>query len=252
MEGVRPLRVFHSLLLFSSPDFCVLPFSLFLLIVSQSLSIVCIAMKTFAFTSTLLSALPLLARAATTPDRAAAVRNAITHVDKINALTDEEFVFDFKDPNLKKTTGAGGTLTSANVGNFAALVGNGLALTIGEMAPCGANSPHSHPRATEILLLLNGELSAGFLTENGSRFVVQNLTEYSAMVFPAGSIHFQANYGCDPIKFVAALSDEDPGTLQVAQRYFALSADIVGASLGGLGVQEVEDLASKVSSQMWP
>jgi hypothetical protein len=76
------------------------------------------------------------------------------------------------------------------------------------MEPCGMNSPHTHPRATEILLLLNGAISAGFLAENGSRFVVNNVTEMSAMVFPAGSIHFQASYSCEPVQFVAALSDE--------------------------------------------
>ena len=35
---------------------------------------------------------------------------------------------------------------------------------------------------------------------------------------------------------------EDPGVSQVAQRFFGLPPDIVGAALGGLGVQEVADL----------
>ena len=34
----------------------------------------------------------------------------------------------------------------------------------------------------------------------------------------------------------------DPGVSQVAQRFFGLPPDIVGAALGGLGVQEVADL----------
>lgn len=203
-------------------------------------------MKTLALTSALLSTLPLFVRGATTPAKAAAVRNAITNVEKINALEDSDFVFDFTDPALKAVKGAGGKLVSANVGNFAALVGNGLAMTVGYMEPCGINSPHTHPRATEVLLLLNGTISAGFLTENGSRFVMNDVHELSAMVFPAGSVHFQANYGCEPVRFVAALSNEDPGTLQIAQRYFALPADVVGASLGGLGVKEIEGLAALI------
>jgi hypothetical protein len=86
-------------------------------------------MRTFALATAILSALPLFARASTSPEKAQAVRNALTNVDKINALEDGDFVFDFKDPSLKSTSGAGGKLISANVGNFAALVGNGLALS---------------------------------------------------------------------------------------------------------------------------
>lgn len=35
---------------------------------------------------------------------------------------------------------------------------------------------------------------------------------------------------------------EDPGVQQVAQRFFGLPPDIVGAALGGLGVQEIANL----------
>lgn len=196
-------------------------------------------MKSFAFIPAVLSALPLLAKAATIPEKVQAVRNAVTHVDKINALEDNDFAFDFKNPDLKKTSGAGGYSISANIGNFAGLVESGLALTIGHTEPCGGNSPHTHPRASEVLLLLNGTLTSGFLTENGSRFVVHNMTEKSVMVFPKGSVHFQMNYNCEPVEWVAALSNEDPGTLQIAQRFFSLSADVVGAALGGLSEEDV-------------
>jgi len=80
------------------------------------------------------------------------------------------------------------------------------------------NTPHTHPRATEILYLVNGEMEAGFIEENGARFVHNVLTKGQGMLFPQGSIHYQINTGCDPILFVAALNDEDPGTSQIAQR----------------------------------
>ena len=50
--------------------------------------------------------------------------------------------------------------------------------------------------------------------------------------------------------FVATLNDEDPGTLQVAQRFFALPADVVGAALGGLGVKEVSELAKLIPDNL--
>ena len=40
----------------------------------------------------------------------------------------------------------------------------------------------------------------------------------------------------------AGFNGENPGVQQVAQRFFGLPPDIVGAALGGLGVQEVADL----------
>jgi len=61
-----------------------------------------------------------------------------------------------------------------------------------------------------------------------------------------GAIHFEMNTGCEPAVFVAAFNNEDPGVLSIAQRYFGLPPDIVGAALGGLGVEEVVGLESKI------
>lgn len=85
-------------------------------------------------------------------------------------------------------------------------------------SPCGMNTPHTHPRATEILYLVNGEIETGFIEENGARFVHNTLKKGQGTLFPQGSIHYQINVGCDPVLFVAALNDEDPGTTQIAQR----------------------------------
>jgi len=208
-------------------------------------------MKAFALASTVLASLPLFATAANDQGaKAQAVRDAITGVQKINALEDKDFVFDFTDPAITPVKGDGGKLISANVGNFAALVGQGLAMTLGSMEPCGINTPHTHPRATEILLVLNGTIQSGFVAENGARFVMNEVTEYSAMVFPRGSIHFQANLGCERVDFVAALSEEDPGTLQIAQGFFTLPPDVVGPTLGGLGSQEVTQWKDKIPKNL--
>lgn len=45
------------------------------------------------------------------------------------------------------------------------------------------NTPHTHPRATEMLYLVNGTIEAGMLTENGARFVYNTITAGSAAVF---------------------------------------------------------------------
>ena len=119
-------------------------------------------------------------------------------------------------------------------------------MTIGFLGPCGRNTPHTHPRATEINFSLNTTLRAGFLAENGARFVTIDLAPGSATVFPQGAIHFEMNPSCEPAMFVAGFNGEDPGVQQQAQRYFGLPPDIVGATLNGLGVEEVYGLESLI------
>ena len=50
--------------------------------------------------------------------------------------------------------------------------------------------------------------------------------------------------------FVAAFNDEDPGVLQVAQRYFGIPPDIVGATLNGLGVEFVAGLEALIPNNL--
>ena len=112
---------------------------------------------------------------------------------------------------------------------------------IGFLGPCGMNSPHTHPRATEINFSVNTTLRAGFLQENGARFVDVELAAGSAAVFPQAAIHFEMNPSCEPAMFVAAFNGEDPGVNQIAQRCEAfifslafLSTDIPQISVSPL------------------
>ena len=46
------------------------------------------------------------------------------------------------------------------------------------------NTPHTHPRATEFLYLVNGTLQNGMITETGSRFIVNNITGGQGILLP--------------------------------------------------------------------
>lgn len=67
---------------------------------------------------------------------------------------------------------------------------------IGLLGPCGINTPHTHPRATEFNFAVNGTFRVGTLQENGARFVYNELKPGQASVFPQGAIHFEQNLGC--------------------------------------------------------
>ncbi|KAJ7117674.1 RmlC-like cupin domain-containing protein [Mycena epipterygia] len=180
-------------------------------------------------------------------DEVAQLRLDPTAVDRVNTLSpDSQFVFDFFNPPAGVVTGAGGHTVTATSGTFAAVVDNGVAMTIGFLGPCAMNTPHTHPRATEINFSVNGTLRTGILTENGARFIVNELSPGMMTVFPQGAIHFEMNTGCKPAMFVAAFNNEDPGVLSVAQRFFGLPPDIVQATLGDIGLLEFEELAAMI------
>ncbi|KZP23935.1 RmlC-like cupin [Athelia psychrophila] len=174
------------------------------------------------------------------------LRLAPTANDRLALLKDEDLVFDFLTATSGVVTGAAGHTVAVSSVNFPAVVGNGVAMTIGFLGPCAINTPHTHPRATEINFSVNGTLRTGLLTENGARFIVNDLPAGSATVFPMGAIHFEMNTECMPSTFVAAFNGEDPGVDSLAQRYFGLPVDIVGAAMGGLGVTQIEGLEAKI------
>ncbi|KAF7297760.1 RmlC-like cupin [Mycena kentingensis (nom. inval.)] len=195
-----------------------------------------------------LAALALAASvsAAAVSDAAAAaatiekLRLAPVSADRINILnTDDQFVFDFFSPNTPASKGAGGRIITANAATFPAVVGQGSAMAVGILDPCSMNTPHTHPRATEIQISVNTTYRTGMIAENGARFVTNRLSPGQMTVFPQGSIHFEFNDGCSPAMFVAAFNSEDPGVMSIAQRFLGLPPDVVAATLGDLGVEEV-------------
>ncbi|KAF2147060.1 uncharacterized protein K452DRAFT_240196 [Aplosporella prunicola CBS 121167] len=147
-------------------------------------------------------------------------------------------VFDFN--GAQPAAGAkdtGGALKSAQIDTFPILTDLGISTTMGFLSACGLNTPHIHPRASEFLTVVEGELDFGFIVENnlvksGSTEARGHLSKFNGAVFPMGSIHYQVNPTCQPAVFVASLNSEDPGTSQIAQNFFGLDPDVVNATLG--------------------
>ncbi|KAJ7092256.1 RmlC-like cupin domain-containing protein, partial [Mycena epipterygia] len=142
--------------------------------------------------------------------------------DKLRQLT----VFDYN--NQAAAAGAkGGSILLATVDNFPILEDFGLSNAVSFIEPCGLNIPHSHPRASEFLTVVEGILDTGFVQE-----IETQLGKYQGTVFPQGSIHYQQNPTCSPAVFVAGLNSEDPGRSDIATNFFMLSSDVVNTALG--------------------
>lgn len=182
------------------------------------------------------------------------VSTAVTQVQRINLLSDNDFIFDFVNIPMNASgvaTGRDGHSVNANAANMPALIGQDISLTLGFIGPCGMNTPHTHPRSTEFNYVVNGSFTTGMFQENGARVVLGNVTAGQASLFPRGAIHFEANLECEPATFVAAFGDSDPGTLQIAQGLFGLPAQVVGAVLGNdLTQDQITNLKSMIPANI--
>ena len=73
----------------------------------------------------------------------------ITGVDLLADLKSSDFVYDLLKQNGTKD--GNNTIRQLSVSQFPTLAYMGISYTLFELAPCGINLPHIHPRATELL-----------------------------------------------------------------------------------------------------
>jgi oxalate decarboxylase/phosphoglucose isomerase-like protein (cupin superfamily) len=180
---------------------------------------------------------------------------APTQVDRFKTLLaggKENIVFDFT--KSAPPAGKGGNVVLANKKNYPAVMDLGISAAVGTLDPCGMNTAHTHPRASEFLIVVEGQIESGFVLENGFTAEVDTvLPKYSGTVFPQGSIHFQFNPTCEKAVFVAALSSDDPGASQIAQNFFGLREDVVQATLGfpeSLAGEDIEKFKNTIPANV--
>jgi Cupin len=170
---------------------------------------------------------------------------ADTAVDRFALLGNDAFVFDFNDPTRKQKGkgGRGGDLVVANRKTHPPLVGTGSGMAVGFLGPCGFNTPHVHPRATELQIVTKGKLTVEMVPENGvfntpgettsqRRVIHADILENQMIPFYQGSVHTQFNPTCDNATFVASFNSEDFGTGQVVDEVLAFEDDIVLSAFG--------------------
>ncbi|PWA35155.1 Cupin 1 [Artemisia annua] len=103
----------------------------------------------------------------------------------------------------------------------------GISLARIDYAPWGVNPPHTHPRASEILTLLEGSLEVGFITSGPeNRHISKVLYKGDVFVFPENLIHYQKNNGNTNAIAIAALSSQNPGVISMASGVFGAIPEI--------------------------
>ncbi|KAF8038647.1 hypothetical protein BT93_B1245 [Corymbia citriodora subsp. variegata] len=165
------------------------------------------------------------------------------------AFNETDFFFDgLAKPGLTNNT-LGSLVTAANVEKIPGLNTLGVSLSRIDYAPYGLNPPHTHPRATEIVFVLYGELHVGFIT-TGNVLVAKTIKAGEIFVFPRGLVHFQKNEQHTPAAVVAAFNSQLPGTQAIATALFAAKPtvpDDVLAKAFQIDAQLVEMIKAKVA-----
>ncbi|KAL0321417.1 UNVERIFIED_CONTAM: putative germin-like protein 2-1 [Sesamum radiatum] len=115
----------------------------------------------------------------------------------------------------------GSKVTPVNVVQIPGLNTLGISMARIDFAPWGVNPPHAHPRATEILTVIEGSLEVGFVTSNpDNRLITKLLQKGDVFVFPVNLVHFQRNTGYGNAVAIAALSSQNPGVITISNAVF--------------------------------
>lgn len=141
----------------------------------------------------------------------------------------------------------GSVVTGANVLNIPGLNTLGVSLARIDYAPGGINPPHLHPRASEMIYVLQGQLDVGFIT-TANVLVSKRIVQGEVFVFPRGLVHFQKNNGRMPAAVIAGFNSQLAGTQSIGTTLFAASPaipDDVLAQAFQIGTTQVQQIKTK-------
>ncbi|RDX70189.1 Auxin-binding protein ABP19a, partial [Mucuna pruriens] len=124
-----------------------------------------------------------------------------------NTLTADNFVFSLQPANTSNPIKAG--ISTAFVKDFPALNGLDISAVRVIMDKGGYFPMHTHRGATELIIMVEGEITAGFVT--ATKAYVKTLKPGDLMVIPQGQLHFVLNSGAGKATVFAAFSSSNPG-----------------------------------------
>ncbi|KAF3439675.1 hypothetical protein FNV43_RR17953 [Rhamnella rubrinervis] len=101
-------------------------------------------------------------------------------------------------------------ITPAFVDSFPGVNGLGLSVARADIAPGGVVQLHTHPGASEILLVAQGTITAGFIS-NANNAYIKTIKQGDVIVFPQGLLHFAVNVGRSQVVAFASFNSANPG-----------------------------------------
>ncbi|GLJ44845.1 hypothetical protein SUGI_0943390 [Cryptomeria japonica] len=135
-------------------------------------------------------------------------------------------------PNNNLTGQTAVKITKGVMAEFPALNGLGVSMAVLQFPAGGVNPPHTHPRASELLYLVDGCLLVGVVDTTGKLFT-QTLTKGDLFVFPKGLLHYQLNTDNEAgAMAVSAFGSANAGTVSLPSTLFTsgITDDVLAKS----------------------
>lgn len=169
---------------------------------------------------------PSSRRLLTNLDDAAVFVNGLACKDP-KLVKPEDFYFSGLDKPGNTSNKFNSAGAPVNVAEIPGLNTLGISMIRFDLNSNGLIPPHTHPRASEILTVLEGSLSVGFVSSiPDSRLFTKVLNKGDVFVFPQGLVHFQYNSGNQSTVALAALSSQNPGVILTANAVFGSNPPI--------------------------
>nr|GMC82971.1 putative germin-like protein 2-1 [Ipomoea batatas] len=166
-----------------------------------------------------------------------------------------DFLFQSLNKPGNTSNPLGSAVSPVNVNNLPGLNTLGISLARIDFEPYGLNPPHTHPRATEVLTVLEGTLYVGFVLSNPApgmknKLFTKVLKAGDVFVFPEGLIHFQFNIGHSKAIAFAGLSSQNPGVITIANAVFG-SDPPINPNVLTKAFQVDKNVINYLQSQFW-
>jgi quercetin dioxygenase-like cupin family protein len=168
-----------------------------------------------------------------------------------NLATVDDFFLSGIDIPRSTSNPLGSNVTRITVLQIPGLNTLGISIARIDFAPYGVNAPHIHPRATEVLVVLEGTLYAGFVTSNpDNRLFAKILNKGDVIVFPIGLIHFEINIGQTNAVALSNFNSQNPGVITIANAVFGSNPPI-NLDVLTKAFQLDKDVINYLQKQLW-
>lgn len=149
----------------------------------------------------------------------------------------------------------GFSVNVVDVNNMPGLNTLGISIVRADLEPQGLVPLHTHPRATELITILEGTVYAGFLAPDAvnvfkSRLFSKIMNPGDVFVIPQGLIHFQYNVGHKNATLLASFNSQNPGVIMIPNSIFVSEPPILDDVLAKgfqLDKKMIEELRKKFS-----
>ncbi len=166
--------------------------------------------------------------------------NGAPCIDPNKATSDHFTTSVLSKPTNTGTSRFGFNATVLSTINLPGLNTLGLTMSRIDIAANSAVPPHTHPRATEVLICLKGQLLVGFV-DTSNRLYSQKVSPGDSFVFPKGLIHYAYNQDPKiPALVLAGFNSQNPGFQLQSRASFTSNPNIP---------DEVLKIAYQISNQ---